>query len=401
VNNTDKSADIYIYDEICYWGTTASEFTKRVQDLDVESINLHVNSPGGSVFDGVAIYNTLVNHPARIVAIVDGLAASAASFIVQAGDEIVMNLGSTMMIHDASAMAWGDEAEMVKTGKILGKLSDTIAAIYANRAGGATEVWRATMREEAWYNAQEAVEAGLADRVEGVKESEEDPADRWDLSVFNFAGRGEAPSPDRILNKIHNKMKENAVARTTKNEAAEPEAPGAETQETEVPTAPSPAEPEAEPAPVEPENKVSALSVIINGVAVSDPKAIQAHISSLEQFRDEQRDAGRRNFVNKLAAESKITAAQVESLQVLAVSLSDEQYGQFQASWDAAPALPLLGKHGAQNGEGGASVSEAEDRIATLKGIVDHHRASGMREEDIKAMKSYQELQTLLAAQQS
>src|SRR5690606_7005139 len=271
---------------------TASEFTKRVQDLDVESINLHVNSPGGSVFDGVAIYNTLVNHPARIVAIVDGLAASAASFIVQAGDEIVMNLGSTMMIHDASAMAWGDEAEMVKTGKILGKLSDTIAAIYANRAGGATEVWRATMREEAWYNAQEAVEAGLADRVEGVKESEEDPADRWDLSVFNFAGRGEAPSPDRILNKIHNKMKENAVARTTKNEAAEPESPRSETRGTEVPTAPSPAEPEAEPAPVEPENKVSALSVIINGVAVSDPKAIQAHISSLEQFRDEQRDAG-------------------------------------------------------------------------------------------------------------
>src|SRR3546814_8990387 len=90
---SDKgSADIYIYDEIGFWGTTAQNFATQIADLDVDKFNLHINSPGGDMFDGIAIYNSLKNHKAKVTVYVDGLAASAASFIAQSGDEIIMGM---------------------------------------------------------------------------------------------------------------------------------------------------------------------------------------------------------------------------------------------------------------------------------------------------------------------
>lgn len=196
-----STADVYIYDAIDSWfGVDASQFVRDIAALDVETINLYVNSPGGSVFDGVAIMNALRRHKAQVIATVDGLAASAASFIVQAADEVVMGFGAEMMIHEASAICWGNAADMRETADLLDQLSGTIAEIYAERAGGATDEWREAMRAETWYSAQEAVEAGLADRVHTRKgnEPEEDTAAtnrRFDLSVFAHAGRRNAPKP--------------------------------------------------------------------------------------------------------------------------------------------------------------------------------------------------------------
>lgn len=194
------TADVYIYDAIDSWfGVDAGQFVRDLAALDVETINLYVNSPGGSVFDGVAIMNALRRHKAQVVATVDGLAASAASFIVQAADEVVMGFGSEMMIHEASAICWGNAADMQETAGILDQLSGTIADIYAERAGGTADEWRDAMRAETWYSAQEAVEAGLADRVHTRKNDDEESTDvtnrRFDLSIFAHAGRRNAPKP--------------------------------------------------------------------------------------------------------------------------------------------------------------------------------------------------------------
>lgn len=195
------AADVYIYDVIdSYWGVNASEFVTELAALDVENINLYVNSPGGSVFDGTAIMNALRRHKAHVTATVDGLAASAASFIVQAADEVVMGFGAEMMIHDASAVCWGNAADMEETAKVLNQLSETIASVYAERAGGTTEEWRTAMHAETWYTAEEAVAAGLADRVVTRKGNDtDDEAEastaKFDLSIFAHAGRRDAPRP--------------------------------------------------------------------------------------------------------------------------------------------------------------------------------------------------------------
>lgn len=201
-NETDGDVTkMYIYDVIDAWfGIGATDVVEQLQSITTPTIELHLNSPGGSAFDGLAIKNALQQHDAHVVVIVDGLAASAASVIALAGDEIVMAPGAQMMVHDASAFCYGQASDMAKTSEILNKISDNIAAQYARRGGGTTDEWRAVMLEETWFNDEEAVTAGLADRVLATDDSEESrPADaaqnRWDLSVFAYAGREHAPAP--------------------------------------------------------------------------------------------------------------------------------------------------------------------------------------------------------------
>ena len=158
-----------VYDDIGQgdWfseGVTAKSFAAQMATVK-GPLEVHINSGGGDVFDGVAIGNAIRQHKGQVTTIVDGIAASIASVIAQAGQDRVMQPGSMMMIHDASTLCWGDEAEMVKTAQVLGKNSDNIAAIYAERAGGNAAQWRDTMKQETWFTADEAVSAGLADRV--------------------------------------------------------------------------------------------------------------------------------------------------------------------------------------------------------------------------------------------
>ncbi|WP_369070027.1 head maturation protease, ClpP-related [Kineococcus terrestris] len=193
------TARVDLYDEIGYFGVSARDFARDLQALeDVDTIELHVSSPGGDVFDGIAITNALRQHPARVVATVDGLAASAASFIVAgSADEVVMARNSELMIHDAWGMAIGNAADMRKLADDLDRISNNIASMYADKAGGTVADWRDVMLAETWFSAEEAVEAGLADRVETKREDDEDaPAKAaFDLSVFAHAGRAHAPAP--------------------------------------------------------------------------------------------------------------------------------------------------------------------------------------------------------------
>jgi ATP-dependent protease ClpP protease subunit len=200
-----KSAEVWIYDRIgaSMWdeGTSAKDFARKLKALDVEEITLHLNSPGGNAFDGIAIFNTLKDHPARVGVIVDGLAASAASFIAQSGDMVRMNKGSQMMIHDAAGIVIGNPKDMREFADVLDKCCDSIAGIYASRAGGDVADWREAMSKESWYTAQEAVDAGLADELADEKTAEPKARASHDLRIFAYAGRDKAPpptSPDRI-----------------------------------------------------------------------------------------------------------------------------------------------------------------------------------------------------------
>lgn len=166
-NVSDTEAEIFIYDEIGYWGTTAADFIKDLRDIKATSITVRINSPGGDVFDGIAIHNALQRHKADVTVYVDGIAASAASFIAMAGNTVLMSKHSQMMIHDASGFAYGPADDMRKMADILDKSSNTIASMYAAKSGGTTDEWRQKMRDETWFTDQEAVDAGLADGIDG------------------------------------------------------------------------------------------------------------------------------------------------------------------------------------------------------------------------------------------
>lgn len=215
-----SSADVYIYDEIgeSWWGGISPKaLIDEITALDVDTLRVFINSPGGAAWDGIAIMNALRRHKARVEVTVDALAASAASLIAMAGDRIIMNRGSELMIHDASGLAYGNAETMEETAAILHKLSDSYADTYAARAGGDREQWRAAMQAETWYTAEEAVAAGLAD--EWVDAPAADAS--FDLSRFHFAGRAHAPAP-RLVAEAHKlpsssepgdpNRKENAVA---------------------------------------------------------------------------------------------------------------------------------------------------------------------------------------------
>jgi ATP-dependent protease ClpP protease subunit len=192
----DDAAELYIYDIISaddWWGgISATMVTEAVMAITADTINVHLNSPGGDIFEAHAIYNVLLNHPATINVLVDGLAASAASYIAQAGDSIVMASNASMMIHDTLTITVGNEADHLQVAGMLGKQSDIIAKIYADRAGGTTEEWRAAMRAETWYTADEAVEAGLATAVADSKRDEATNA--ADIQVYGEAALHTLPA---------------------------------------------------------------------------------------------------------------------------------------------------------------------------------------------------------------
>jgi ATP-dependent protease ClpP protease subunit len=177
-----------------YWGISAKEVNAALAELgDVDQIQLHINSPGGEVWEGVAILNALRRHPATVTAVVDGLAASAASFIATGCDRTIMGRNTQMMIHDAWGIGIGPAADMRDLADRLDKISDNIASIYADKSGGKVGDWRDLMLAETWYDADEAVAAGLADEVEGAEPDRARNA--FDLSVFKHAGRAQAPGP--------------------------------------------------------------------------------------------------------------------------------------------------------------------------------------------------------------
>lgn len=168
IRNDGTVTRVDVYDDIgdigWFGGISAQDFAAQVSGIK-GALEVHINSGGGDVFDGVAIGNAIRNHPGDVTTVNDGIAASIASVIFQAGKKRIAQAGSMVMIHDAFGGCMGDAADMAKMSETLSKVSDNIASIYASRAGGTAESWRAEMLTEKWYTAEETVAAGLADEV--------------------------------------------------------------------------------------------------------------------------------------------------------------------------------------------------------------------------------------------
>jgi ATP-dependent Clp protease protease subunit len=175
VNRGSDRAEIYLYGIIgADWfgdGVTAKTFADDLKELgNVKTIDLRINSEGGSVFDGKAMYSLLVEHKAKIITHIDGLAASAASFIAMAGDEIEIAEGGFVMIHNAWMFAMGDARELRRTADLLDTVNGTILDVYVARTKGDKKEIAKMMDDETWMTAAEAVKNGFADKmVENLK----------------------------------------------------------------------------------------------------------------------------------------------------------------------------------------------------------------------------------------
>ncbi|WP_199572743.1 head maturation protease, ClpP-related [Streptomyces murinus] len=211
-NAAADEAEVMLYDEVGGWfGATADQFIADLRGVTAPNLRVRINSPGGSVFEGIAIANALRSHPANVTVQVDGIAASIASVIAMAGDRIEMAPNTMLMIHDASGMCMGNAADMAEMAELLDLISDNIADAYAARAGGTRDDWRALMRNETWYLPDDAVQAGLADAaVQTPKqgdptepdetEAEPDMARAFDLAAFGYTGpRAEQPKAETGL----------------------------------------------------------------------------------------------------------------------------------------------------------------------------------------------------------
>lgn len=197
VEEIGEEAKLTIYGDIgeSYWydSTSAGDVERILKDIKADTIHVHINSGGGDAFDGIAIFNQLRNHGSKIVIHIDGLAASAASLIAMAADELIMNTGSMLMIHEASTIAWGNKSDFKKTLNALEGIDKSIADIYMTRFLGEREEIDQLIAAESWFTASEAVELGLADSID-EKQTQADPEDIKNSILQRFRNKNQQPN---------------------------------------------------------------------------------------------------------------------------------------------------------------------------------------------------------------
>ncbi|HDR7901799.1 TPA: Clp protease ClpP [Bacillus cereus] len=177
-----------VYGSIGGWFSenNAEAVRRKIQDVKAEKIHVHINSGGGSAFDGVAICNQLKQHSAEIIVHIDGWAASAASVIAMAGDKIIMPSNTMMMIHQASTFEYGNADLFEKTARDLRKIDSALAASYKKRFVGTDEELKQLLKDETWLTAEEAVALGLADEIADEIEIDDKQEDEEVEVVENF-----------------------------------------------------------------------------------------------------------------------------------------------------------------------------------------------------------------------
>jgi ATP-dependent Clp protease protease subunit len=197
VKTVGESSRIELYDVIDDdFGVSASDFTAALNGISAAEISLHINSPGGDVFTARAMVAAIAAHPSNITAYVDGLAASAASYVAMACDKVVMQEGAMMMIHNAWSFAMGNAADMRATADLLEKIDDSIVSDYMRKTGMPAGEIKAMMTAETWLDATEAVDKGFADSVVTNEKGSKTKA-AWNLSAYANAPKPTAePEPD-------------------------------------------------------------------------------------------------------------------------------------------------------------------------------------------------------------
>ena len=197
-------ATIYLYDMIVnsddeaeWWGGVSPQsFVKALNEISAGTIHLRVNSPGGSVFAARAIEQAIREHKSKIVVHIDGLAASAASFLIMAADEIHMAPGSFLMIHKAWTWMAGNADDLRKEAGLLDQIDGSLAKTYARRSGQDEAEIAAWMAAETWIDAEKSVELGFANVV-ADEAAPKDAAVAWNLSTYAHAPAAPHPPKDQ------------------------------------------------------------------------------------------------------------------------------------------------------------------------------------------------------------
>lgn len=191
------TSKLTIYGDIgeSWWGESisAKDVERELKNVNTDKLTVHINSYGGDVFDGVAIYNQLKNHSAEVTIYVDGVAASAASLIAMAGDNLIMNTGSLLMIHEASTVAWGNKGEIKKTLNALEGIDKSIIDIYMTKYTGERDEIETMLVGETWFTASEAIDLGLADEVEDTKDEDFDSEEYKNKILERFRNKKKSP----------------------------------------------------------------------------------------------------------------------------------------------------------------------------------------------------------------
>ncbi|HCO90509.1 MAG TPA: peptidase S14 [Alphaproteobacteria bacterium] len=197
----EGEAEILLYDQIGFWGITAEEFRRQLSAIEADTIHLRIDSPGGDVFMARAMKTALEQHSAKIVAHIDGLAASAASYIMLGADEIEMAQGAFLMIHNAWMITLGDAVDHSDSAAMLTKIDGSIRADYAAKSGKSAEYFAPLMDAETWFDADEALAEGLIDRI---YQKDGGAENRFDLSIFDNAPEAlTAPDPAEEVAEAH------------------------------------------------------------------------------------------------------------------------------------------------------------------------------------------------------
>lgn len=181
-NKEAEQADVYVYDEIGWFGVTANDFARDLMALEQDIINLHINSPGGDVFDGLTIYNTLHGLDKEVNVVVEGLAASIASVIAMAGDTLTMYESSYLMVHEPWGLAIGTAGEMRELADLLDNIEGTIQGVYT-AAGFDEDRIAEAIKAETWMTPEQAQDMGLT--VDKVVPNKSRGNNKFDLSVFD------------------------------------------------------------------------------------------------------------------------------------------------------------------------------------------------------------------------
>ena len=196
VRNSIDEATVYIYDLIdSYWGVSASSFIEQLETVsDAKTLHVRLNSPGGDVFQGKAIAEAIKRFSGKTIAHIDSLAASAATSIAIACDEVEISPSAFFMIHNASGAVWGDKQAMREQADLLEKVESTIVAGYVNKTGKDAAEIVAWMDAETWFTADEAVANGFCDRLAAT--ADKTAHNTWNLAAYSKVPKALAePAP--------------------------------------------------------------------------------------------------------------------------------------------------------------------------------------------------------------
>ncbi len=200
-----EAAHIYLYDVIDAWfGVSAQMMVDALKSASGKTVHLHINSPGGDVFESVAMATAIAAHDGDVIAHIDGVAASAATRVALAAKEVRIADSGLMMIHNSWTIAWGNSEEIRKTADLLDKVDTGIVADYARKTGASDQQIRDWMAAETWFNAQEALDNKFVDAIDATTQGAANKA--WDLSAYQNAPKRQEPAPaDAVAAQIANR----------------------------------------------------------------------------------------------------------------------------------------------------------------------------------------------------